>query len=180
MTITMSGIINKGHGVASGASTSSPYPTGSIAMQAPFFKARGLDLSGCYFGTLNVSIAPARWKIVRPAFLVENVRWTDLHPPETFSFVSCNISHRAVTVKGWLYYPHPETKAAHWQDASVMEIIAPRLEGLGYGEQIDLSFPDGSLRIDAGNGFNDVAADFLSEKDRNQGTQNRDPFGDMN
>ena len=53
MTITMSGIINKGHGVASGASTSSPYPTGSIAMQAPFFKARGLDLSGCYFGTLK-------------------------------------------------------------------------------------------------------------------------------
>lgn len=151
MTIALHGIIKTGHGVASGTSAGSPYPTGSIAMQAPFFKARGLDLSGCYFGTLNVSIAPARWKIVRPAFLFENLKWTDLHPPETFSFLSCDITYRAVTVKGWLYYPHPETKAAHWQDASVMEMIAPRLEGLGYGEPIDLRFPDGTLLISEGN-----------------------------
>lgn len=176
MTIDLHGTINKGHGVASGASAGSPYPQGSIAMQAPFFKARGLDLSGCYFGTLNVSIAPPCWKIVRPAFHFENLKWTDLHPPETFSFLPCNITYRAVTVQGWLYYPHPETKAAHWQDASVMEIIAPRMEGLGYGEPIDLCFPDGSLLIDSGNGVNDVSADFLSEQDRNQGTQNRDPF----
>jgi hypothetical protein len=148
MTIDLHGTIKTGHGVASGASAESPYPTGSIAMQAPFFKALGLDLSGCYFGTLNVSIAPARWKIVRPAFLFRHVKWTDLHPPETFSFVPCDITHRAVTVKGWLYYPHPETKAAHWQDASVMEIIAPQLAALGYGEQVELGFPDDSLIID--------------------------------
>jgi hypothetical protein len=147
MTIDLRGIINKGHGVASGTSPGSPYPTGSISMQAPFFKARGLDLSSCYFGTLNVSIAPARWKIVRPTFLFEKVKWTDLHPPETFSFVPCDITYRAVTVHGWLYYPHPETKAAHWQDASVMEIIAPRLEGLAYGEPIELLFPENSLII---------------------------------
>jgi hypothetical protein len=147
MTINLHGTINRGHGVASGTSGGSPYPQGSIAMQAPFFKALGLDLSGCYFGTLNVSIAPAQWKIVKPAFLFENVKWTDLHPPETFSFLPCDITHRAVTVKAWLYYPHPETKAAHWQDASVMEIIAPRLVGLGYGEPIDLRFSDGTLLI---------------------------------
>jgi hypothetical protein len=150
MTIELRGLINRGHGVASGASTASPYPTGSIAMQAPFFKAFGLDLSGCYFGTLNVSIAPARWKIIRPAFLFENVKWTDLHPPETFSFLPCDITYRAVTVKGWLYFPHPETKAAHWQDASVMEIIAPRLVGLGYGGHIELRFPEDSLNINPG------------------------------
>jgi hypothetical protein len=151
MPIHLHGTIAQGHGVASGSSTTSPYPVGSIKMQAPFFKALGLDLSGCYFGTLNVSIAPARWKIVQPAFLFENVTWTDLHPPETFSFIPCEITYRAATVQGWLYFPHPETKAAHWQDASVMEIIAPRLDGLGYGGQIDLSFPDGSLRINSGN-----------------------------
>ena len=150
MTIELHGTIQTGHGVASGASTGSPYPTGSIAMQAPFFKALGLDLSSCYFGTLNVSLALARWKIVRPAFLFEKVQWTDLHPPETFSFLPCDITYRAVTVPGWLYHPHPETKAAHWQVASVMEIIAPRLEGLGYGEPIDLSFADGTLLIEAG------------------------------
>lgn len=150
MTIALHGIVKNGHGVASGSSTTSPYPAGSIAMQAPFFKALGLDLSGCYFGTLNVSIAPTQWKLKRPAFLFENVKWTDLHPPETFSFLPCDIRYRAVTVKGWLYYPHPETKAAHWQDASVMEIIAPRLAGLGYGEQIELRFPADSLTINPG------------------------------
>ena len=62
--------------------------------------------------------------------------------------VYCDITHYAATVQGWPYYPHPETKAAHWQDASVMGVIAPRLERLGYGGQIDLSFPDGSLFID--------------------------------
>ena len=117
-------------------------------MQAPFFKALGLDLSGCYFGTLNVSILPAQWKMVKPAFQFEQVTWTHLHPPETFSFLPCDITHRAVTVQGWLYYPHPETKAAHWQDASVMEIIAPRLDGLGYGALVDLRFPNDALRID--------------------------------
>jgi hypothetical protein len=151
MTIALHGTINKGHGVASGASAASPYPRGSIAMQAPYFKALGLDLSGCYFGTLNVSIAPMQWKIVRPAFRFENVKWTDLHPPETFSFLPCDITYLDVSVTGWLYYPHPETKAAHWQDASVMEIIAPRLDGLGYGEAIDLRFPDGSLLIGSAN-----------------------------
>lgn len=155
MTIDLRGTIKTGHGVASGASTGSPYPQGSIAMQAPVFKALGLDLSGCHFGTLNVSITPARWKIVRPAFHFENVKWTDLHPPETFSFLSCEIAYRAVTFKGWLYYPHPETKAAHWQDASVMEIIAPRLEGLGYGGQIDLRFTDDTLLIDSGDERNE-------------------------
>lgn len=84
-------------------------------------------------------------------FRIENVKRTDLHPPEEFSFMPCDISHRAVTVKGWLYYPHPETKAAHWQATRFMEIIAPRLEGLGYGRQIDLRFPDGSLLIASGN-----------------------------
>jgi hypothetical protein len=151
MTIDLHGTVKTGHGVASGSSTSSPYPIGSIAMQAPFFKTLGLDLSGCYFGSLNVSIAPAQWRIVKPAFLFENVKWTDLHPPETFSFLPCDITYHAVTVKGWLYYPHPETKAAHWQDASVMEIIAPRVNGLSYGEPIALYFPEDSLIIDPGN-----------------------------
>lgn len=151
MTIDLRGTVNKGHGVASGVSAASPYPQGSIAMQAPFFKALGLDLSACYFGTLNVSIAPTQWTIVRPAFHFENVKWTNLHPPETFSFLPCDITHRAVTVQGWLYYPHPETKAAHWQVASVMEIIVPRLEDMSYGDELELSFPDGTLRIDLGN-----------------------------
>ena len=37
-----------GHGVASGGSTTSPYPEGTIAMQQPLFAQLGLDLSDCW------------------------------------------------------------------------------------------------------------------------------------
>lgn len=147
MGILLQGIVTKGHGVASGRSSSSPYPQGSVAMQMPFFKSLGLDLSNCYIGTLNVSIAPQRWHIVRPTHLFENVIWTNLHPAETFSFVRCNVIHQSQSIPAWLYYPHPETKAAHWQNASVMEIIAPRLEALAYGLRLDLEFEEGVLAI---------------------------------
>ncbi len=102
--LQLQGTIIPGHGVASGTSSASPYPQGSIAMQAPFFKARGLDLTGLHLGTLNVSIAPATFKITRPAFRFDNVKWTDLHPPETFSFVACEVIFGGVTSNGWLYY----------------------------------------------------------------------------
>jgi hypothetical protein len=148
MPLHLHGIITPGHGVASGRSAASPYPQGSIAMQAPFFKARGLDLSGCLLATLNVSIAPATWQLLRPGFRFEGVLWTALHPAETFSFLQCQLTHRAAQVSGWLYYPHPETKARHWQSASVMEIIAPPLDNLSYGDSIELAFDDGTLAID--------------------------------
>ena len=56
----LTGRLCSGHGVASGRSNESPYPNGTIRMQAPVFKALGLDLSGCYFGTLNIDFAAAQ------------------------------------------------------------------------------------------------------------------------
>ena len=43
----------RGHEVASKKSVH--YPQRTIEMQAPFFKERGLDLSGFHRGTLNIS-----------------------------------------------------------------------------------------------------------------------------
>jgi hypothetical protein len=152
MTVKVNGTVVKGHGVASGRSANSPYPQGSVAMQAPFFKALGLDLADCYVGTLNVATDAVEWRIVQPTHRFDNVQWTHLHPAETFSFVRCSLSyevmHTARTVQAWLYYPHPETKAAHWQNSQVMEIIAPRLEGLAYGQHLDLEFADGAIAVD--------------------------------
>lgn len=146
-TDTLQGTVQQGHGVASGKSASSPYPQGSIAMQAPLFKTLGLDLSDCYLGTLNVAIDATAWNIVQPTHRFERLQWTDLHPPETFSFVRCGITYDNTTVQGWLYYPHPETKAAHWQNGNVMEIIAPRLAGVGYGAQLRLEFAQGAIDV---------------------------------
>ncbi|NJS36421.1 MAG: hypothetical protein HC765_08310 [Brachymonas sp.] len=127
------GTVIAGHGVASGRSAGTagnPYPQGSIAMQAAHFKSLGLDLSPYYLGTINLDIAPHRWQLLQADHRFEHLRWTDLHPPETFSFVRIELQWRGAWRGGWLYYPHPETKAAHFQNRSVMELIAPSLEGL--------------------------------------------------
>jgi hypothetical protein len=52
------GEIQQGHGVASGKNAETPYPNGTIAMQAPFFKKLGLDLFNFWPGTLNISFKP--------------------------------------------------------------------------------------------------------------------------
>lgn len=134
--LSWQGKVIAGHGVASGRSAgtaSNPYPQGSIAMQAPLFKSRGLDLSDCFLGTINLDIAPQSWKLLQADHCFEKLRWTDLHPPETFSFVALQVQWQDVWHSGWLYRPHPETKAAHLQSRSVMELIMPKLQGVSTG-----------------------------------------------
>ena len=135
-----------GHGVASGDANKdplrpdSPYPDGTIAMQAPFFAAEGLDLSPYWPGTLNLSFAPKAVVLTQPDHCFEHLCWTHLHPPETFSF--WHVVLRRITssheVKGLLYYPHPETKKRHWQSQSVVEVLTPWLKDLDPGEPLAL------------------------------------------
>jgi hypothetical protein len=54
--VSVSGEVVPGYGVASGRSIASPYPAGTIEMQMPFFQTLGLDLRGCFAGTINLSI----------------------------------------------------------------------------------------------------------------------------
>ena len=132
------GVISKGYGVASGRAPDSPYPEGTIRMQMPFFRERGLDLSGCFEGTLNVSIAPRRFGMRKPEWTFPTVKWCDRCNAETFSFSRCTIRTNQGRLPGFVYYPHPETKPAHFQDTSTLEIIAPLIEGLAYGSSIEL------------------------------------------
>lgn len=140
--ITLKGQLINGHGIASGRSAKSPYPHGSVAMQAPFFAAQGLDFSNCFMGTLNVSIAPETWTLRKAQYRFENLRWTHLHPPETFSFVRCWLRTLAENawVDAWLYYPHPETKKMHLQAANIMEIIATRMQSCTIASEVELRF----------------------------------------
>lgn len=142
---TIAGTVLRGHGVASGRAVNSPYPLGSVSMQLPFFKALGLDLSDCWPGTINVSIAPHSWTLLKADYCFERLTWTDLHPPETFSFARVEVQWQHQAVQAWLYLPHPETKAAHHQQPSVMEIIAPHLAGLSYNDGVNLVFSQGAI-----------------------------------
>lgn len=134
--VTVNGRVVRGHRVAS--QPSRHYPRGTIALQKPHFRRRGLDLSGMWDGTLNVSIAPRTFAPSAPAYTFRDVAWTAHHPPEHFSFSRCRIEFRHVIYDGWVYYPHPETKQRHFQNPSLIEILAARIEGVTYGAAVTL------------------------------------------
>ena len=142
----LSGELVRGHQVAS--RRSEHYPRGTIEMQAPFFKGRGLDLSPYFSGTLNISIAPHTFKVREAKLHFSAVRWTSRHPAEDFSFSCCRLSVGGVKYDGWVYYPHPETKARHHQDESVIEVIAPHIPDLRYGDRIDIELRSAEIDIE--------------------------------
>ena len=130
------GTLMRGHQVAS--RPSKDYPYSSLEKQKPYFKALGLDLSSYFNGTLNISIAPLEFEMTRPEFTFPLVEWTDLHPPETFSFSRCKVRFQGKGYAGWVYYPHPETKKTHFQNPSLIEVITYEIEGIQYGDVIDI------------------------------------------
>ena len=131
-----------GHGVASGKSTTSPYPEGTIAMQRPLFAELGLDLFGCCPGTLNLSVAPLELQLRDPDVTFPLLRWTELHPPETFSFWRITLQSAADgEMQAWIYHPHPETKNRHQQPRSVLEVLAPKLTALKPGDELLIHDP---------------------------------------
>ncbi len=138
--IIVQGIVVQGHRVASGTACDSPYSAGTISLQTPHFQRLGLDISGYFPGTINVDITPYRHQIIRPQASFEQVKWIESSPPETFSFAPVLIDVGGNHTEGLVYYPHPETKPAHFQDPHVIEILAPRIEGITTGTKLSLFF----------------------------------------
>jgi hypothetical protein len=134
--ITVRGTVIEGHRVAS--EPSSDYPYSTLEKQKPYFKALGLDLEYFYNGTLNVSIFPNTFEMSNPEFTFERVEWTDLHPPETFSFSKCTVTFVGRRYAGWVYYPHPETKIRNFQQPSMIEILAEYIPGIHYGDKVEI------------------------------------------
>lgn len=137
----ISGILTRGHQVASRPSKDYPYST--LEKQKPYFKNLGLDLNPYFNGTLNISIAPLTFRMLKPEFTFEKVEWTDLHPPETFSFSRCNVIFKSKEYAGWVYYPHPETKKNHFQNPSLIEVITFEIQKIQYGDHVEIEInPD--------------------------------------
>ena len=145
MTTRAKGVVVTGHGVASGRSADSPFPHGTITLQAPHFAALGLDLAPFVLATVNLDLAPHRLLLRRPRWTFCDVRWTDVHGPETFSFVECAVTRGEEDVGGLVYHPHPETKPMHLQPGTVIELLLPRLDGLVPGDEL-------SVRVDPAQG----------------------------
>lgn len=145
--IRLPGRILRGHGVAGGRSPDSPFPAGTIELQRPFFAEGGLDLTGFHLATINVTTAPARVHVVRPAHRFEDVDWTPVHGPETFEFVHVGLEIGSRVVPAWGYRPTPETKAAHPHPPEVLEVIAPWIEELEGVRDVGLILDPREVRV---------------------------------
>ena len=141
------GRISRGHGVASGKAGDKRYPEGTLKRQLPFFRERGLDLSPYYLGTINLNIAPFLFKIRTPKLFLEKVDWSEHIPPENFYFFDLKLHHKGQTFNGLIYMPDPETKVEHEQKMSVLELILPKIEGLGYDDLVEIEVPTNQLHI---------------------------------
>ena len=138
MSVFIVGTVVSGYQVASGRAKDSPYPSGTIAMQAPHFRRLGIDLLAFHSATLNVSIAPAVFAL-QPKVTLPLVKWSRRHDPESFSFVTIQLTWQQQSFDGLIYYPHPETKINHFQDPSVLELLLPHIQGITYGDQVTLT-----------------------------------------
>ncbi|AFY36495.1 hypothetical protein Lepto7376_0035 [[Leptolyngbya] sp. PCC 7376] len=132
------GVLLKGHQVASGLAKDSPYEAGTIALQTPHFKRLGLDLTPYFAGTLNLSIAPKTFRLRQPSYTFPNLKWHPDFDSETFSFCPCQILVGDRQYDGLIYYPHPETKINHFQDPHTVELIAPPISDIEYGDRLTL------------------------------------------
>lgn len=139
------GIVMQGYRVAS--APSKDYPYGTLEKQRPHFISRGLDLSNYFNGTLNIDIRPYEYKILKPEFTFQHVEWTDLHPPEHFSFSNCKVIYKEIDYAGWVYYPHPETKLRHFQNPSLLEVIAMPIPNIQYGDEVGVLVKEDEIEI---------------------------------
>ena len=139
------GIVVRGYRVASGPSQD--YPYGALERQRPIFKKRGLDLEGYFNGTLNIDLQPHTFEMINPEFTFRNVEWTDLHPPEHFSFSHCKVVYKQIEYDGWVYYPHPETKLRHFQNPSLLEVIAAPIPEMQYGATVIVQVNPNEIKI---------------------------------
>lgn len=141
--------IVQGHRVASGQNGNPLFPGGTLKMQRPFFQTLGLDLSPYHCGTLNVSIAPLRYRVLAPRLTLRGVSWHLTEPAEDFSFFDVRLLRDgALTAEGLIYYPHPDTKPTHFQKLDVLELLLPFVNGLSYGAEIRLEVPTEQMLIE--------------------------------
>lgn len=146
--IDVKATVTKGHGVASGKAGDPRFPLGTLTMQKPLFRERGLDLSKFHAGTLNLEITPHTYRIKKSKCTFRNVKWSPTEPAEDFSFFDCRIIVPGEqATDGLIYYPHPETKPAHFQPLDVLEVITFYIQGLVYGAKLILEVDDEQIEI---------------------------------
>ncbi|WDE09494.1 hypothetical protein [Thalassomonas haliotis] len=138
-----------GYGVASGRAVDSPYPEGTIALQKPFFAALGLDLSACFNGTINAAFNCHHVNLNSWDHQFLQVKWCAGLAAEDFRFARCElIREQPLSIKrypAYIYQVLASSKVDHFQPGNVLELVAPELSGLAYGNVMVLEIKENAL-----------------------------------
>jgi hypothetical protein len=136
MSKWIAGVVIAGYGVASGTGMDRRYPAGTLRLQQPFFFEKGIDLSPYFSGTLNVDLAPFK-PVPRHPLFDGCIRWFDgIEERFILSPVQVQVHADGRQYSGLWYYPHPETKPAHQQKDTVVELLLPWIDGLAAGARL--------------------------------------------
>lgn len=147
--ISVAAQVELGYGVASGRANDPRFPQGTLALQRPIFAELGLDLSPYFLGTLNLSIAPHRYKIRQAKYTFRQIQWSPVAPAEDFSFFDCRLRFGSqLPLNGLIYYPHPETKPEHFQSPTTLEVIALWINDLQAGDSVQLEVDPQQISFD--------------------------------
>ena len=116
-------------------------------MQKEHFKKRGLSLDNFHLATLNLSIIPYFFEIIKADYTFNNVKWTDTYPSENFSFVKCKIKYDNKDYDALIYYPHLDTKITHLHKKSTIEVISEYIPNVKYQDHFILKIDTNKINI---------------------------------
>ena len=145
--ISITGKVISGYGVASGKGKDKRYPNGTLKLQMPFFKERGLDLSAFFVGTINIDISPYQFSIKNYKYYFKEINWSKYIPPENFYFFEVQLIFKEIIFNGLIYMPDPKTKSDHHQISNLFELLMPKIEGIKQGENIILKLREDDFKF---------------------------------
>jgi|TARA_R110001599_G_scaffold19702_2_gene75237 hypothetical protein len=128
----------KGHQVASGSANDSRFPFGTINAQVSHFKALGLDISEFYPATINAEFNSRSITLNHHDYFFKQVKWHDDIPAEDFKFCRCILLKEYTEISALIYQPQFDTKTEHQQPLNQLEILAPYIEDIHYGDLLTL------------------------------------------
>lgn len=136
----------QGYQIASGRSAEDlRFPQGTIRLQTPFFKEKGLDFdlyfNGDYVsGTLNLSLGGKTVQVLQPEYYFTDIKWSDCFPAENFYLSKAAILFQGRKFLALIYIPDPKTKVDHFSSPSIVEVIAQTIVGIHYGDKLTLCY----------------------------------------
>ncbi len=149
--LSILGKVRRGYRIASGLNVEGvPGPGGimlkdSFVRQKPFFEKQIPALRGTWTGTINVDIAPRQAKMIS----FDHQITCEWHPgiKETFGIIEgVEVIVKGQSFPGFIYYPLPSE--IHTPRHHIIEVIAPKIEGLSYGDDIEIRVSGDKVAIE--------------------------------